>query len=114
MHVCRIDTTARTTNRSCAATHARITPDEVVLGASARISVDARTQFTHLEEHWDPYEASVRAKSWRGFRATQIRHHRFDSRILTQRRGAWVKLAKANWVRQPTTKRNPADRVKSG
>lgn len=114
MHVCRIDTTARTTNRSCAATHARITADGVGSGASARISVDARTQFTHLEEHWDPYEASERAKSWRGFRATQIRHHRFDSRILTQRRGAWVKLAKANWVRQPTTKRNPADRVKSG
>src|SRR5690606_15132552 len=56
-------------------------------------------------------EASERAKlvAWPSSRAN--RHHRFDSRMLTQRTGPGVKLAKAKRVAQPTAIDNSADRV---
>lgn len=72
MHVCRIDTPARTTNRICAAAHAGTSSERVGPGATARIEVDARTQFTRCEEH----RRSVRSERASGLvarpRATQI------------------------------------------
>jgi hypothetical protein len=91
MQPCRIDTAARTT--AIAPPHTLVRSNSRVgLGATARVEANARTQFTHSEEHPEiRTKQSERANSWRGRRATQFRHHRFDSRILTQRPGPRAK-----------------------